>query len=64
LPIQEIVAFPYLHRTAVRLNGGASDAENVTTIAGKEFTLINVPWYQVAKMEAYVERFGESGAPG
>jgi predicted AAA+ superfamily ATPase len=47
------------HTTAVRLHGGAFSIENIKTIDGKPFTLINIPWYQAAMVEAYVEYLGK-----
>ena len=46
------------HATAVRLHGGTFGVEKAKTIDGKPFTLINVPWYQAAKTEAYVNLVG------
>ncbi len=43
------------HATAVRLYGGDFSVEKTKTIAGKAFTLINVPWYQAARVQGYVE---------
>jgi predicted AAA+ superfamily ATPase len=44
------------HAIAVRLYGGVFSIEKSKTIAGKPFTLINVPWYQAAMVEMYVEK--------
>jgi len=49
-----------LHATAVRFYGGKYSVEKVTTIDGKEFSLINIPWYQAALVEEYVKMFGET----
>lgn len=46
------------HATAVRLYGGPYRVEKASTLAGKEFTLINLPWYLASKVEAYVESYG------
>jgi len=43
------------HSTAVRLYGAPYSLESAKTIAGKEFTLLNIPWYQAAMVEEYVE---------
>jgi uncharacterized protein len=45
------------HALAVRLHGGAFSMEKIKTIAGKTFTLINVPWYQAAMVETYIRQF-------
>lgn len=46
------------HATAVRLYGGMFSVEKAKTIAGKQFTLINIPWYQASLVEAYAEHVG------
>jgi hypothetical protein len=47
----------------VRFYGGAFSIETSKTIAGKPFTLINVPWYQAAMVEKYVEKMaGENSS--
>ena len=45
------------HGIAVRLYGGEFGAENARTIDGKEFTLINIPWYHAARVEEYVNLY-------
>lgn len=50
------------HDVAVRLYGGPPGVEQANTIAGKPFTLVNIPWYQAALVERYVERAIASGA--
>jgi hypothetical protein len=42
------------HSIAVRLYGGVFGKEKIKTINGKEFTLLNIPWYQAAMVEEYV----------
>ncbi len=46
------------HTTAVRLYGGPFRVEEARTIDGKAFTQINVPWYQAAMVEEYLEYAG------
>jgi hypothetical protein len=46
------------HATAVRLYGGMFSVEKSRTIDGKQFTLINIPWYQAAMVEAYIGKIG------
>ena len=46
------------HRTAVRLYGGVHRVESIKSLAGKEFTLIDVPWFHTAKVAEYIGRFG------
>ena len=46
------------HATAVRLYGGLFALEQSKTIDGKPFTLLNIPWYQAAMVEAYVAHVG------
>lgn len=43
------------HSVAVRLYGGLPGIEKTTTIAGKPFTLIDIPWYQTAMVEDYIK---------
>lgn len=52
------------HGTAVRLYGGAFGVEKVRTIDGKEFSLINIPWYQAARVEEYVNLFESKNLGG
>jgi uncharacterized protein len=41
------------HALAVRLYGAPFSKEAAKTIAGKEFTLLNIPWYQAAMVAGY-----------
>jgi predicted AAA+ superfamily ATPase len=43
------------HKIAVRLYGGTFGMEKSQTIAGKQFNLMNIPWYHAAMVEKYVE---------
>jgi hypothetical protein len=45
------------YNLAVRLYGGEFRIEPAKTIDGKNFTLVNIPWYQAAQTEAYVMGF-------
>jgi predicted AAA+ superfamily ATPase len=44
------------HSTAVRLYGGEFSVQKSSTIDGKPFTLINIPWYHAARVETYVQQ--------
>lgn len=44
------------HSIGVRLYGGPYRVEKGATLAGKAFTLINLPWYLASKSAEYVER--------
>jgi predicted AAA+ superfamily ATPase len=49
------------HATAVRLYGGRFRVEKTRTLRGKEYTLLNIPWYQSAKTVKYLERLAPAG---
>jgi predicted AAA+ superfamily ATPase len=40
--------------TAVRIYGGKHSVEQLKTIDGKQFTLINIPWYHASMVEHYI----------
>jgi uncharacterized protein len=46
------------HATAVRLYGGQVRVEKAKTLTGKEYTLLNLPWYLSARVGDYVEKIG------
>jgi uncharacterized protein len=49
------------HATAVRLYGGMFRVEKTRTLQGKEYTLLNIPWYLAAKTAEYLERLAPVG---
>ncbi len=44
------------HNIAIRLYSGIFSKEQNTTIAGKEFKLLNIPYYQAAKINNYLNQ--------
>jgi len=50
------------HTMAVRVHGGKFSIEKVSTIAGKEFHLMNVPHYASAYLSEYVKLLAEKAA--
>ena len=47
------------HDIAIRLYSGEFIKEHCTTIAGKKFRLLNIPYYQASKTDSYLEGFIE-----
>ena len=45
------------HNLAVRIYAGKIKIEKTKTIAGKEFYLLNLPYYLISKIEEYLEFF-------
>jgi len=43
------------HRYAVRLYGGIFGVDEIKSISGKPFTLLNLPYYLVGKIEDYLK---------
>jgi len=48
------------HNMAVRVHGGKFSVEGVSTIAGKNFRLMNIPHYVAASLPEYINYFAES----
>jgi hypothetical protein len=43
------------HTLAVRLYGGVLKIDKVKTLQGKEYTLLNLPYYLAGKIEEYLD---------
>lgn len=45
------------HQIAVRIYGGEFSVEDISTITGKPFKLLNIPHYHASRIESYLEKF-------
>jgi hypothetical protein len=48
------------HNMAVRVHGGKFSVEDVSTIAGKNFRLMNIPHYAASQLQGYVRYLAEN----
>ncbi len=51
------------HDTAVRLYGGVLKVDRVKTLQGKEYRLLNMPYYLAGKIEEYLRWMENTTAP-
>jgi hypothetical protein len=52
------------HDTAIRLYGGVVKVDRVKTLKGKEYRLLNLPYYLAGKIEEYLSWMENTTTPG